>query len=119
VNPEGECRLTRNEPRAAALLQALLVLAPRIPPEEAAAVVDHALWSKGLRRGSPQAAAWLSLVSHVRHSHTDYDALLREGYGPEAARHFSVEPINAVLAAWGSRRRVEAEAEVEDGAAED
>lgn len=98
--------MARSDPRAAALFQAVQTLAPRIARKDAEAVVDHALWSKGLRHGSPQAAAWLSLVAYVRHSFTEYDALLRDGYDRESARHFTTEQINAVLADWGARRRV-------------
>ena len=81
-------------------------LAPRIPPHEFAAVVDHAMDSAGLKAASPQAAAWLSLVAYVRHVFTEYDALLREGYEPDSARFFVAEEINEVLSGWGVRRRV-------------
>lgn len=87
--------------------QALGLIAPALPDFERAAILDHAQDSPGLRTASPQAAAWLSLVSYARHAHTDYDALLAEGYGPEAARFFVRDEINAVLAAWGCRRRVQ------------
>src|SRR5688572_3475644 len=60
--------------------QALRRLAPRIPKHEFAAVVDHALDSRGLRGATPETAAWLSLVAIVRHALTDYDDLLAEGY---------------------------------------
>ena len=58
-------------------------LAPKIPPHEFGAVVDHALDSAGLKNAAPEAAAWLSLVAYVRHVFTDYDdaagARLRPG----------------------------------------
>jgi hypothetical protein len=92
--------------RQQALLRAVKTLAPGIPPKDAAAVVEHALASPGLKRGSPEAAAWLSLLAYVRHNFTDYDDLLAEGYGQEAARHFSLEAMNEVLGQWGCRRRV-------------
>ncbi len=86
-------------------------LAPGIPRHEFEAVVDHALDSPGLRTAAPEAAAWLSLVAYIRHALTEYDALLAEGYDPDSARFFVVEPMNEVLEGWGARRRV-AEGEV-------
>ena len=98
--------------RRAAVETALRNLAPRIPRHEFGAVVEHALDSAGLRKASPEAAAWLSLVAYVRHVFTDYDALLAEGYDADSARFFVVDEIDEVLAGWGVRRRV---AEGEEG----
>ncbi len=86
---------------------ALKRLAPRIPPHECGAVVDHALDSKGLWHAAPETAGWLSLVAYVRHVFTDYDALLSEGYDQESARHFVAAEIEATLADWGVRRRLD------------
>jgi len=83
--------------------------APRIPPHEFAAVVDHAVDSPGLSVAAPETAAWLSLVAYVRHTFTDYDELLREDYDQESARHFVADEIAATLAGWGVRRRLSAE----------
>src|SRR5687767_7880360 len=85
---------------------ALRRLAPRVPDHEFGAVADHAVDSPGLLRAAPEAAAWLSLVAYVRHTFTDYDALLAEGYDAESARHFVLEAINHVLSEWGVRRKV-------------
>ena len=85
---------------------ALRRLAPRIPDHEFGAVADHALDSPGLQRAAPEAAAWLSLVAYVRHTFTDYDALLAEGYDVDSARHFVLDGINDVLREWGARRKV-------------
>lgn len=82
---------------------ALKRLAPRIPPHEFGAVVDHALDSKGLRTASPENAAWLSLVAYARHIFTEYDALLTQGYDRDSARHFVMGDIEAALQAWGVR----------------
>jgi hypothetical protein len=94
----------RNEIEAA-----LRILAPRIPSHEFGAVVDHALDSQGLRTASPEAAAWLSLVAYVRHTFTDYDELLSQGYDRDSARFFVAADIEAVLTDWGVRRRLSAE----------
>jgi hypothetical protein len=86
--------------------QALRHLAPRIPPHEFGAVVDHALDSAGLKAASPESAAWLSLVAYARHVFTDYDDLMTQGYDRESARHFVGAEIDAVLQGWGARRRL-------------
>lgn len=87
---------------------ALRRLAPRIPPHEFGAVVDHALDSPGLSVAAPETAAWLSLVVYVRHVFTDYDELLAQGYDQDSARHFVVGEMDAILTAWGVRRRLSA-----------
>jgi hypothetical protein len=88
---------------------ALRRLAPRIPPHEFGAVVDHAMDSPGLRVGSAESAAWLSLVAYVRHVLTDYDELLTQGYDQESARHFVAGEMDAILTGWGVRRRLNEE----------
>ena len=96
--------------RRSAIETAVRSLAPRIPPHELGAVVDHALDSPGLKSAAPEAAAWLSLVAYVRHVFTDYDDMLATGYDQESARFFVIDAINERLAAWGVRRRLESEA---------
>jgi hypothetical protein len=85
---------------------ALRRLAPKIPPHEFGAAIDHACDSPGLRGASPESAAWLSLVAYLRHTFTDYDALLREGYDRDSARHFVAEEMQALLDEWGVRRKL-------------
>lgn len=89
------------------IVSAVRILAPRIPRHEFEAVVDHALGSRGLHTASPEAAAWLSIVSYVRHVLTEYDSLLDEGYDVDSARFFVLDDVNRVLGEWGSPRRVE------------
>jgi hypothetical protein len=48
----------------------------------------------------------LSLVAYVRHTFTDYDELLREGYDQDSARFFVGGEIAAILDSWGVRRRL-------------
>ena len=88
------------------IAEALGVIAPRTPAFDREAILDHALDSPGLKPASPQAAAWLSLVAYVRHTYTEYDDLLAEGYDAESARHFVMDDINEVLAEWGCRKQV-------------
>jgi hypothetical protein len=44
----------------------------------------------------------------VRHTFTDYDELLAEGYDPDSARHFVAAGMDKILQAWGVRRRLTA-----------
>jgi len=88
--------------------RALRRLAPRIPPHEFAATIDHAVTSKRLGRASAETAAWPSLVAYVRHALTEYDDLLAQGYDQESARFFVAAEIDAILGSWGARRRVAA-----------
>lgn len=85
---------------------ALSTLAPALPPKDRTEVVEHALWSKGLKRASPPKAAWLSLVSYLRHRFTDYDKMLEEGYNVEEARYFSMNQLSKVLEETGCRRKL-------------
>jgi hypothetical protein len=96
-------------PKRSDLEDAVLRLAPRIPAHEFAAVVDHALDSPGLRGAVPETAAWLSLVAYVRHTVTDYDDLLAQGYDKDSARFFVAGEMAATLESWGARRKLGAE----------
>ncbi len=82
-------------------------IAPRIPRFEREAILDHAMDSPAMKRSTPENAAWLSLVSYIRHVLTDYDALVAEGYERDSARFFVAEETNLCLEEWGARRRVE------------
>lgn len=95
--------------KRARIAEALDRLAPAIPDFEREAVLDHALDSRGLSTATPETAAWLSMVSYVRHVMTDYDALLAEGYDRDSARFFVAEPTTEILAGWGCRRRLDDE----------
>ena len=88
------------------LAAALRRLAPHIPPHEFGAVIDHALDSAGLKAAAPETAAWLSLVAYVRHTFTDYDDLLAQGYDRDSARHFVADEMAALLSHWGVRRQL-------------
>ena len=83
---------------------ALRHLAPHIPDHEFGAIADHAMDSPGLHKAAPETAAWLSMVSFIRHALTEYDSLLEEGYEQESARHFVAAEMQAVLKEWGVSR---------------
>jgi hypothetical protein len=86
--------------------EALRRLAPKIPPHEFGAVIDHARDSAGLKAASAESAAWLSLVAYLRHAFTDYDELLAQGYDRDSARFFVADDIQALLDDWGVRRKL-------------
>ncbi len=88
---------------------ALRRLAPKMPPHEFSAVIDHVLDSPGLRRASAESAAWLSLVAYLRHAFTDYDELLAQGYDRDSARFFVAEEMQEMLDAWGVKRQFNAD----------
>lgn len=88
---------------------ALRRLAPRIPPHEFGAIVDHAVDSPGLRGAAPESAAWLSLVAYVRHALTEYDDLLAQGHDRDSARFFVAAEMTAILDGWGVLRRLRPE----------
>jgi hypothetical protein len=93
-------------PRRSEIEAALRRLAPRIPPHEFAAVVDHARDSRGLKSSAPETAAWLSLVAYVRHAFTEYDDLLAQGYDQDSARFFVADAMESVLGGWGVKLRL-------------
>lgn len=93
-------------PSRSTIASALRHLAPRLPAHEFAAVVDHAMDSPGLRVAVPENAAWLSLVAYARHTMTDYDALLAQGYDRDSARFFVAEELEGLLAGWGAKRKL-------------
>jgi hypothetical protein len=99
-------------PRRLDIEHALKALAPRVPRFERDVIVDRALDSRGLGQARPGEAAWLALVSYVRHACTDYDALLEEGYDAESARFFVQDTMVAVLTEWGVRRPLVGEADL-------
>ncbi len=82
-------------------------LAPAIPDTDRELILDHALDSKGLHKAAPAKAAWLSMVAFVRHTYSDYDSLLSEGYDVESARHFCLAQINDVLEEWECLRTLQ------------
>lgn len=83
--------------------KALTTLLPLAPYADIEAIREAALARK-MRELPPSITVWIATVAHVRHAHTQYDALLDEGYDREAARHFVVDEINAALTRWRATR---------------
>jgi hypothetical protein len=89
--------------RNRAIAKALTALLPQAPYADIEAIRELASARK-MRELPPPIAVWIATVTHVRHVHTEYDALLAEGYDRDAARHFVVEEINRVLTGWRATR---------------
>lgn len=94
------------------LRKALRSLAPRIPMADAEEVLERA-GSPHLRHLPGSIALWQALSSRVRHAHTDYDALLDDGYDRDAARFFVAGAMNEVLEDWGCAKRIDTREEDE------
>jgi hypothetical protein len=102
--------MTTRTSRRRALDKALSLLIPGAPFADMEAIRQAAA-APHFRSLPPSVAAWLTIVSHIRHRHTDYDLLLEQGYDRESARHFSAEEINAALTEWRAIRLVDPGAE--------
>lgn len=98
--------------RQKALARALTALIPLAPYADAEAIREAAGQRK-LRELPPSIAVWIATVTHVRHEHSDYDALLDDGYDRDSARHFVINQMNAVLTTWRATRLVEADGDDE------
>ncbi|MBS3649155.1 DUF2293 domain-containing protein [Pseudaminobacter sp. 19-2017] len=94
--------------RQRAIAKALTVLLPLAPFADAEKIRIDA-GARHLKTLPPTVAVWLATVAHVRHEHTDYDALLAEGYDRDSARFFVLDQINAVLTRWRATRLLEAD----------
>jgi hypothetical protein len=95
--------------RQKAIGRALTLAIPQAPYLDAEAIREAAR-ARHLRALSPTVALWLAAVAHIRHVHTEYDALLDEGYDRDAARFFVLDDINDVLDRWGATRRLDPDA---------
>ncbi len=85
------------------IASALTLLAPGIPYFDAQIVRSDAA-ARHFRAFPARISTWLALVAYIRHHHTEYDSLLEEGYGKEAARHFVLDSINDTLTQWRATR---------------
>ncbi|MBX9617569.1 MAG: DUF2293 domain-containing protein [Hyphomicrobiales bacterium] len=96
----------RGTKRQDAILKAMRLLIPRAPLADFAPILEAAT-SARMKTLPPQIAAWLSIIAYIRHVHSDYDALLADGYERDAARFFVREAIDEILTGWGCQRRLE------------
>ncbi|MBE7184901.1 MAG: DUF2293 domain-containing protein [Methylobacterium mesophilicum] len=99
--------------RQRALAKALTALLPMAPYSDIEQIRLDA-GAPHLRALPPTIAIWLATIAHVRHQHTDYDALMDEGYDRDAARFFVVDDINRVLTGWRATRLLDPDVEDEN-----
>lgn len=89
--------------RRKAIAEALTLLLPGAPYADIEAIRAEA-GARHMKELPPTIAVWLATVAHVRHRHTDYERLLREGYDRDAARFFVIDSTNEVLTGWRATR---------------
>ncbi len=89
--------------RQRSIAGALTLLLPRAPYADTEAIRAGAC-APHMKALPPTVAVWLATVAHVRHAHSDYDALLAEGYDRASARFFVVDRINEILTRWRATR---------------
>lgn len=103
--------MTARTGRRKALDRALTTLLPYAPYADTEAIRAMA-GARHMRDLPPTIAVWMATVAHVRHVHTEYDALLAEGYDRDAARFFVVDATNALLTTWRATRLLDPEEDV-------
>jgi len=87
---------------------AIVKLFPKIPKVEVPQIVKHSLKKHSRRVGRTNKVALqdrvkLAVRAHIRHVHTDYDQLLKQGASRAVAREKVWERINEVARQWGGR----------------
>jgi len=95
-------RLTKKQKLQRETLRKLIPLAPFLDFNE----IYTSMRAKHMASLDFAAAAHLAAIAHIRHQHTEYDALRDEGYDHDSARHFVVDQINEVLRDWGSTTQI-------------
>jgi hypothetical protein len=81
-------------------------LFPRMPQSEKETVLRHGFKKHSGRVGRTSSLplsrkALLAVIAHVRHRHTEYDALLDRGTNRDDARKSTREHIERLLRKWG------------------
>ncbi|RIY03362.1 DUF2293 domain-containing protein [Aureimonas flava] len=99
--------------RQKSIARQLTLLIPRAPFIDAEAI-RAAAGARHMRDLPTASALWLATLAHVRHQHTEYDALRDEGYERDEALFFVLDEINAVLDGWGATRRLTSEPDADD-----
>ena len=98
-------------PRQKEMAKAITALAPQMPFADAEAIRPR-LKRGGMRDLAPSTAVWLCTVAHIRHAYTEYDEILADGYGRDAARFFVLDAINDVLSDWQATRFLTGEEDI-------
>ena len=95
----------KSNARKKEITKRLRVLVPLASMEDFLAMQETAL-AGHLRHLPPSIAAWQAVTTRARHTHTDYESLLDDGYDQDSARHFVLDEINEVLSNWGCVERL-------------
>lgn len=79
---------------------------PEIPEKEKKLVLKHGFKKFSGRVGRTNSIplsrkASLAVIAHVRHKHTEYDALLKDGKDRDEARKLTRRRIENILRKWG------------------
>lgn len=79
---------------------------PKMRKAEKASALKHGLKKHSGRVGRTgqiplTKKVLLAVIAHVRHKHTEYDALLRDGKERDAARKVTWKKIEDVMHGWG------------------
>lgn len=89
-------------------------LFPKVPAAERELILRHGFKKHSRRVGRTaslplQKKVMLAAIAHVRHKHTEYDALLRAGEARDVARKATWKRIEGMIREWGcSQGRQEA-----------
>ncbi|KAK4152651.1 hypothetical protein C8A00DRAFT_44305 [Chaetomidium leptoderma] len=88
--------------------EAIVKLFPEVPKEEVPKIIKHSLQKHSRRVGRTSRVdledrVHLAVRAHIRHVHTDYDHLLRQGASRAVAREKVWDRLNEVARQWGGR----------------
>lgn len=87
---------------------AIVKLFPKIPKAEIPQIIKHSLKKHSRRVGRTSRVALedrvkLAVRAHIRHVHTEYDQLLKQGASRPVAREKVWDKLNEVARKWGGR----------------
>ena len=79
---------------------------PKIPKAEKELVLKHGFKKHSGRVGRTSSIplsrkVLLAVIAYVRHKHTEYDSLLRDGKDRDVARKLTWEKIEGIMRLWG------------------
>jgi hypothetical protein len=103
----AEVRQAEDRELVVRMAERLSVLFPNCPPAEARAIAEHTAARSSGRVGRTEAGRHLeegaltaAVTAAIRHTHSDYDALLASGVERSLARDEVADQVRSILAAW-------------------
>jgi hypothetical protein len=84
-------------------------------PEFAVAWFAGEIASKSWKDASLGKAVGITMQTHLRHHHTDYDTLLLSGIDRQEARRRVQPRVNAMIRSWSKRKPLNSTAGQKDG----